>query len=356
MEIIGGFFCIARIPIVSASPYPSTIDKMIILCYHEKRTLKFQPSLHQEPTMAKIGLFRILSAAFYTRLGMTLRSLLRRHWPELCAKEVSRERFIRLQGAHEALKSDNQSLVQSLAFRREEMQRVELNYVIRLQAKHQENELLKKQAEELLKKQEELLEEAGKDDLTGLLRRPAMERAFRQYVSTVRRTVNSAVLSKEDQEVGRVERSESLPETSILFIDANKFKSINDTLGHTVGDQVLVAIARVIKGALLRETDIAARYGGDEFLVILGNTSLGLASAMALRIAKAIEEIELGIEGLAISVSIGVALVHLDYHDPKEDPPGPALEDARQRADMAMYMAKNIGHRVVTAPDIVQRQ
>lgn len=134
---------------------------------------------------------------------------------------------------------------------------------------------------------------------------------------------------------------------SILMIDIDHFKKINDTYGHQVGDTVLNGIARVITG-IARSTDIVARYGGEEILVIAPNTTLSSAAAFAERIRAAVEAAALipaeacgGYRALPVTVSIGVAS------------PPPGVIDARaliRSADEALYRAKEGGrNRVVVA-------
>ena len=124
---------------------------------------------------------------------------------------------------------------------------------------------------------------------------------------------------------------------ALLFMDADSFKSINDQLGHLKGDEVLRAIAEAVM-ASLRGSDIACRYGGDEFAVILPETRLKGAERVAERIRKGVEELSqrLGIDGL--SVSIGLALFPAD---------GTGTEALLRRADWSMYQAKKMGGNTV---------
>ncbi|MEO2069444.1 MAG: diguanylate cyclase [Desulfurobacteriaceae bacterium] len=121
---------------------------------------------------------------------------------------------------------------------------------------------------------------------------------------------------------------------SILMIDTDDFKKINDTYGHLVGDKVLKKVAETIRKTL-RKSDIAVRYGGEEFLVILPHTDLNKAGIVAERLRKNIEKLD--IEGLKVTVSIGVADNSLSSN----------LEELIQKADQALYVAKRTGKNKV---------
>ncbi|HXE81601.1 MAG TPA: GGDEF domain-containing protein [Vicinamibacterales bacterium] len=123
---------------------------------------------------------------------------------------------------------------------------------------------------------------------------------------------------------------------ALLFIDLDGFKSVNDTHGHLHGSRALVEAAAVIKGSA-RETDVVARFGGDEFAVVLPETTAEGAWAVAERIRSRIAEHHfLGGEGLDVrlTVSIGVACL-----------PDVArtAEELLQAADRAMYQIKSTG-------------
>ncbi len=132
---------------------------------------------------------------------------------------------------------------------------------------------------------------------------------------------------------------------SVLFVDIDHFKAINDQLGHACGDHCLREIAKVV-GAQLSDEDIFGRYGGEEFMVILPDRQIEMARAVAEDIRIAIENAEIRHQGqsLRLTVSIGVA-AHLAH----ETQPQPAVE----RADKALYAAKRAGrNRVSVAPAV----
>jgi len=127
---------------------------------------------------------------------------------------------------------------------------------------------------------------------------------------------------------------------SLLMLDVDYFKPVNDTYGHTFGDEVLRRLAEIVVQHT-RPLDIAARYGGEEFIVLLPNLETMRATEVAERIRMAVEEHRFhhGDEELRITVSIGVA----EYAPPIDHLPG----DLTARADEAMYEAKNSGRNKV---------
>lgn len=122
---------------------------------------------------------------------------------------------------------------------------------------------------------------------------------------------------------------------AVFFIDLDRFKKINDTLGHNIGDLLLIEVGRRIRKCL-RETDMVARRGGDEFTVILDGVANGKAAAMAAR--KIIEALSapmvLDGNNLRVGASIGISLAPTDGHD---------VETLVKCADIAMYRAKARG-------------
>ncbi|HEX4150133.1 MAG TPA: response regulator, partial [Pirellulales bacterium] len=131
---------------------------------------------------------------------------------------------------------------------------------------------------------------------------------------------------------------------SLLFIDIDRFKQINDQNGHAVGDDVLRALADKIRNNL-RRSDIAVRYGGEEFVVLLPHTDRAGARKVAEELRCATERMavaspRLGERTLKVTISLGVATFPGDADD------GPALVE---RADEAMYRAKRGGRNQVIA-------
>ena len=119
---------------------------------------------------------------------------------------------------------------------------------------------------------------------------------------------------------------------AVLFLDLDKFKAVNDTFGHDVGDELLRQIAARIK-ASVRETDVVARIGGDEFIVLLEGLSSDVdAATLAEKIVSAsLQEFSIGQHRITTSVSIGISMY------PKD---GSSAQELLKEADLAMYSAK----------------
>jgi diguanylate cyclase (GGDEF)-like protein len=122
---------------------------------------------------------------------------------------------------------------------------------------------------------------------------------------------------------------------SISMLDIDHFKTINDTYGHTVGDDVLQNLASELREHI-RYPDTIGRYGGEEFLIVLPHSTLGAAADQAERLRKLVRTfgIKSGEQEIGVTVSIGVA----QYKIHKED-----WETFLRRADAALYQAKNNG-------------
>lgn len=165
----------------------------------------------------------------------------------------------------------------------------------------------------------QLESEAIKDPLTGLLNR----RGFDQAVQQLRFS------------------GASLTSATLLMLDLDHFKRINDSYGHLFGDQVLCATAKVLN-SVIKGRDIAARFGGEEFLILLPGTPESGAVALAEQFRQAFARAKVRRAGSdkvidQLTVSIGVAV-------PRQDEP---LDRTIDRADTALYRAKNDGRNCV---------
>ena len=169
----------------------------------------------------------------------------------------------------------------------------------------------------------EVLKHASLDALTGLNNRRQMEVRLKQEVSNSKRN-NSSLCC--------------------MMLDVDYFKKVNDTYGHAAGDCVLKSVSEIIKNEI-REYDVACRYGGEEFYIILPQTNIKEASLVAHRLRKVIEERKInikdanieGVKFLKITVSIGVC----QYNDKM------SVEEFSQCADKALYEAKESGRNRV---------
>jgi len=121
---------------------------------------------------------------------------------------------------------------------------------------------------------------------------------------------------------------------AILFLDLDHFKNVNDTLGHSTGDELLVEVGKRLK-TLVRESDTVARIGGDEFVLVLPNVQASDAGAVAEKLLDSLSQpYQIGIHALASSTSIGIAMYPED---------GTEFGVLCQYADIAMYRAKQDG-------------
>jgi diguanylate cyclase (GGDEF)-like protein/PAS domain S-box-containing protein len=154
------------------------------------------------------------------------------------------------------------------------------------------------------------------DPLTGLLNRRGFVRELEHQIAYARRYGSGG---------------------AVLFLDLDNFKSINDTLGHSTGDEVISELARVVRSRL-RETDIFARLGGDEFAVLLPEAVESEAETVSASLLEAVRAgcgLPLG-EGRRVTMSLGIT----SFHQPGRDL---TADDLLVDADVAMYSAKDAG-------------
>ncbi|TFH62221.1 MAG: diguanylate cyclase [Candidatus Zixiibacteriota bacterium] len=167
----------------------------------------------------------------------------------------------------------------------------------------------------ILGKSQELEFLANRDPMTLCLNRRAMERQFDTLFTSAMASGNCL---------------------SCLMVDIDLFKLVNDRYGHATGDQVIKAVADVLKNCT-RDNDLVSRYGGEEFCIVLAELNLEKAVKIAERIRKSIEKNECG--GLKITVSVGVSSLEQNASKPDE---------LVNQADKALYAAKRGGrNRVV---------
>ena len=161
---------------------------------------------------------------------------------------------------------------------------------------------------------ERVIHETMYDGLTGLFNRLYFDEAYEHQISLAKR-YNT--------------------DLSVLFIDVDNFKDINDTLGHIVGDIALKKIGAIIKNAK-RDSDIAARFGGEEFVLLMPHTESVNAFILGERIRKEVEQENFSAHGKTyhLTISGGLASYPLNATEPK------ALLDL---ADSATYLAKGAG-------------
>ena len=163
--------------------------------------------------------------------------------------------------------------------------------------------------------------ESATDELTGLLSRRAI---FRKAERLLARAEHFFLNSDE--------RRRQRQEFSILIVDIDHFKRVNDKFGHPAGDRIIQYVAEAV-----RPTDIAGRYGGEEFAILLPETGKEGALKAAENFLNKVQTTVKTSDGAGVTVSIGVASAGPDY----------SLETLVKRADLALYMAKNEGRNRV---------
>lgn len=178
------------------------------------------------------------------------------------------------------------------------------------------NLITAKQLFDTVRKQQQKLEEfAVTDQLTGLYNRHYLHETAQQAVANAARYKHPL---------------------SLLLLDLDKFKAVNDTHGHDVGDRVLTELGTLIRNSC-RDGDVAARFGGEEFVLLLVQCRLEDAQAKAERLRALIESSQLA--GLKITASLGVSTL--------QNGTEASFEALLKRADKAMYAAKHAGRNRV---------
>jgi len=158
-----------------------------------------------------------------------------------------------------------------------------------------------------------LYRQATHDPLTGLANRNLLYQSFEMALARSKRTRKNI---------------------AILFLDLDGFKKVNDTLGHKVGDAVLIDFSEKIK-VCLRDTDLAVRLGGDEFIVMLEDSDSNETILVAERILRILSKpIKIQEHEIYMSVSIGISLCPED---------GDSIQELLKQADIALYKAKEMG-------------
>lgn len=163
-----------------------------------------------------------------------------------------------------------------------------------------------------------------------LLYRAALQTALRDPLTETGNRV--AMTQTLQREVDMARRN--LQPLSVLMVDIDHFKQINDQHGHSIGDEALKAVANALKDSL-RNVDMVFRYGGEEFLVLLSNTSREAASMVGERLRMAVMGIQYLVENRTIDLSVSLGCASLL--------PGESVESLLRRADGALYVSKREG-------------
>ena len=166
-------------------------------------------------------------------------------------------------------------------------------------------------------------------------RRMVKQLSFRASHDGLTNMLNNAAFMERLTLAARQANIGGRPDAAVLFVDLNKFKAINDEYGHVVGDRLLIAIARRLRGAV-RPSDTVARLGGDEFAVLLEHViDERDVDAVVERVQRALDE-PFNVDGnrIAASASVGISLASVH---------GPRPEDMMRAADSSMYEVKAAG-------------
>lgn len=156
-----------------------------------------------------------------------------------------------------------------------------------------------------------LKEQANRDPMTNLYNRRSFYEISRNMIELAQR---------------------NLEEIYVIMFDIDNFKKINDTYGHDTGDKVIIALSKTVLNCV-RKSDVTARWGGEEFLILAPKTDQIGALTIAEKIRQAIEKLD--IEGLNFTISIGVA----SFEKNKDK----NIDSVIHKADEALYEAKNSG-------------
>ncbi len=196
---------------------------------------------------------------------------------------------------------------------------IEKHFSLRVKDVDFQNEIMKliilEDLTELIEKKDELKKLATIDDLTNIYNR--------RYI-----------LKKLEAEMKRAKRYNH--PLSIVLIDIDDFKNINDNYGHLLGDYILIETSKIMKNHI-RETDYIGRLSGEEFLIILPETKIENAFMCGERIRLVIKDLEL--EGYNQMLSISGGLVAYDYED--------SLKEFVNKAERLLYKAKNNGKNII---------
>jgi diguanylate cyclase (GGDEF)-like protein len=163
-----------------------------------------------------------------------------------------------------------------------------------------------------------------------LLYRAAVQSALRDPLTNTGNRIAMQQTLKREVEIAR----RTLQPLSVLMVDIDHFKRINDSHGHLVGDQALKSVASALKDSL-RNIDMVFRYGGEELMVLLSSTNREAASMVGERLRMAVLGIQYLVENRAIELSVSLGCATLL--------PGESMESLLRRADNALYVSKRDG-------------
>ena len=183
------------------------------------------------------------------------------------------------------------------------------------------NNLLTIKTVELENMRKQLTIEATTDVLSGLYNRRYFYNISKEYYFTA---------NKYNQEL------------SVLMIDIDTFKNINDTYGHGVGDNIIEATGKILT-KITRTSDVVARYGGEEFIILLTETGIDNALEFAERIRVSIQNNQIVLDnGEVVHVTVSIGVTQLNNMKDRD------IEETIKRCDKALYESKNKGKNMVS--------
>jgi len=194
---------------------------------------------------------------------------------------------------------------------------------LELQARIHIHQHLARTIRELEDSRRALAEQATTDSLTHLQNRRSLYSQAEQHLISCRR-------------YGK--------DMSLLLLDIDHFKKVNDTHGHQAGDDVLVAVARLLK-RMIRSVDAVARFGGEEFAILMPETNRLGAAVLGERIRSAIEKETMQSGGKVIPVTVSIGIVTLAAEEVE------SIDQLLSIADRRLYMAKNSGRNRICISD-----
>jgi len=182
--------------------------------------------------------------------------------------------------------------------------------------------------------QKQIVKELDNADITISDLKLEIEKLERESnIDPLTKTYNRRVLTKDLEEILDIGKSKDL-DMQLILLDADNFKSINDTFGHIAGDRTLIYITRLIQNSIRKGIKIY-RYGGEEFIIILNRSKLEDGIKVAQRIVKNADESKLLYKGNTIHLTLSAGISkHIDGDD---------IESIINRADNALYAAKASG-------------
>jgi len=179
---------------------------------------------------------------------------------------------------------------------------------------------LSKYNQKLIEETKKLYNEANCDTLTGLLNRRGFDEQYRKYKEIITKTKSSKT-------------------ACLAVVDLDHFKSVNDTYGHDIGDIVLQKFGKLLKEDL-REIDVPARWGGEEFVILLRNTTIDESIIVLNRVRELCQQMQIQTPQGLLTVTISIGVTHIE--DLNE-----TIDSYVKKADIGLYQAKQSGRNRV---------